>query len=291
MATRTDLLEQGLAAAEMDLRERVKIWEHYTDEKADVAKNLMRGVKFVLRQMSSDNAFRSLSIGSSEEPQLKLLHALSDGGLWLYDKDPLALSSVDQLIKRHMLNKIHLEVGDYLDDFRTEACARNTLSKRFGGVRFELITLHHSLYYCEPAIWPELIGNLSAHILSKPGVLHVALMSSSTNSLHTTTWLYNLFARKFTGVSNSQNLLDLPAQLQHGAQDLSFSTQSSATRFRPSSFQELMAVVWMIMLYPDVHNFDLDQRTEIAEFVLDEFWLPRRDLIQIQDYLTAVKNN
>ncbi len=289
MVTRTDLLEEGLAAAEKDLREKVKIWEHYTDEKADVAKNLMRGVKIVLRQMSSGHAFRSLSIGSSEEPQLKLLHALSDGGLWLYDKDPEALSAVAHVVERHMLNEIHLEVGDYLDDFRTEASAKDTLSRKFGGVPFELITLHHSLYYCEPAIWPELVGNLKTHILNKPGVLHIALMSSSTDRPHTTTWLYNLFARKFLGVSNSQNLLDLPAQLQQNEQDLSFSTRSSATRFRPTSFQELMAVVWMIMLYPDVHNFDLDQRTEIAEFVLDEFWLPRRDLIQIQDYLTAVK--
>lgn len=282
-------MEEGLAAAELSLREQAKTWENYTDEKADVAKSLMLGVRSVLRDMPAGHAFRSLSIGSSEEPQLKLLHALSDGGLWLYDKDPAALRAVQYIVERHMLKDIHLEVGDYQKDFRTDKSTLDTIAKKLGGQRFDLVTLHHSLYYSEPAYWPELVSKLTTHVLSKPGMLHMALMSSSTDCPYTTTWLYNHFANKFLGHSNSQNLLDLPAQIRTTTQHLRFSAQSSATRFRPSSFREMMAVVWMIMLHPDVHQFDLDQRTEITEFVLDEFWLPRRDIIQIQDYVTAVK--
>lgn len=289
--TRTDLLADGLASAEVSLREQVKTWEHYTDEKADVARSLMHCVKSILPQMPVNHAFRTLSIGSSEEPQLKLLHALSDGGLWLYDKDPDALDAVDAIVRRHMLNNVNLEVGDYLNDFRSGEAARETIASKFNGVQFDLITLHHSLYYCEPAIWPELLSRLNTYALSKPGALHVALMSSSTDQPYTTTWLYNRFARKFFGVSSEQNLLKLPEQMQKTAQDLSFSTSSSATRFRPTSFRELMAVVWMIMLYPDIHEYDLEQRMEITEFVFDEFWQPRRDLVQIQDYLTATKSN
>ncbi|WP_171209663.1 MULTISPECIES: hypothetical protein [unclassified Ruegeria] len=289
MTNRTDLLEEGLAASSMSLRDQVKTWENYTDEKADVAKNMMLGVKSILRGTPADYGFRSLSIGSSEEPQLKLLHALSDGGLWLYDKDPAALRAVNCVVERHMLEDIHLEVGDYLTDFRTDESAQETVIKKLGGQRFDLITLHHSLYYSEPAYWPELVNKLGTHVLREPGMMHMVLMSSSTGRPHTTTWLYNHFANKFLGHSNSQNLLELPAQMQSMSQVLRFSAHTSATRFRPNSFREMMAVVWMIMLFPDVHNFDLDQRTEITEFVLDEFWLPRRDIIQIQDYLTAVK--
>ena len=289
LSTRGELLEAGLAAAKLSLRDQVKTWEYYTDEKADVARNLMRVVKALVANLPTDHPFRSLSIGSSDEPQFKLLHALSDGGLWLYDKDPDALNVVGTDVERHMLNDVHLVAGDYLEDFRNNTSAQSTLRTKLGCVPFDLITLHHALYYGEPQLWPRFMVLLKSYVLSTPGAIHLAMMSSSTDQPYTTTWLYNRFAMKFIGVSNFQDLLLLPNQVNGITDDLHFSTQSSATQFRPREFKEMMAVVWMIMLYPHVHNFDPDQRTEITEFVLEEFWLPGRDLVQIQDYVTATK--
>lgn len=289
--SRNEFLEAGLAAGKLTLREQVKTWERYTDEKADVARDLMRGVKALVPQLSPDHDFRTLSIGPSEEPQFKLLHALSNGGLWLYDKDTGALDALKAFTDRHLLRDVHLKTGDYLEDLATPQSARTTLAGKLGGVPFDLITLHHVLYYCAAESWPGLVARLNSEVLSAPGMMHLALMSSPTGRPHTTTWLYNRFARKFFGTENSQNLLELPERVSALTDDLSFSIQSNATRFRPTSFREMMAVVWMIMLYPSVHDFDTDQRTEITEFVLDEFWLPGRELVQVQDYLTAIKKS
>ena len=68
------------------------------------------------------------------------------------------------------------------------------------------------------------------------------------------------------------------------------SSESSEVRFWVDNFERYMAVVWMILLYPDGHRFNVDQRVEIIEFVIDRFWRPRRPLVQVQDYLTVFKD-
>lgn len=290
--SRNDLIDAGLKAATLGLRDQVKLWERHTDEKADVARDLMRGVKALLRECAPDQRLRTLSIGSSEEPQFQLLHALSDGGLWLYDCDPAALGALKTRIERSLLNDVHLVQGDYLQDFNSDRAAEATLQDRLGGVPFDLVTLHHALYYSRPEDWPDLVRALCNQVLSAPGRMHLALMSSTTKRPYSTTWLYNRFAEKFCGTRNTQNLLDLPARVKArpGGGDLYFSACSSAVRCRLERFEDLMAVVWMIMLYPQVHDFSTDQRVEITEFVLDEFWLPGRDLVQVQDYVTITRS-
>jgi len=290
--SRNDLIEIGLKAATLGLRHQVRQWERHTDEKADVARDMMRGVRALLRERAPDQRFRTLSIGSSEEPQFQVLHALSDGGLWLYDCDTAALDALKTRVAQTLLNDVHLVQGDYLHDFRDRETANATLQTRLGGVPFDLVTLHHALYYCRPEEWPDLVHALCSQVLTAPGRLHLALMSSSTKRPYSTTWLYNRFAEKFCGTHNTQNLLDLPARIKTlpAGGDLYFTARSSAVRCRPQRFEDLMAVVWMIMLCPQVHDFSIDQQVEITEYVLDEFWLPGRDLVQVQDYVTITKS-
>ena len=109
--SRIELIKQGLKAADRSLRDQVQTWEAYTNEKAKVARDLFRSVKPLLRERSSDQPFRTLSIASSEEPQFQLLHALSDGGMWLYDCDPEALDAVSARVA----DSINPAERDYLD--------------------------------------------------------------------------------------------------------------------------------------------------------------------------------
>ena len=52
-----------------------------------------------------------------------------------------------------------------------------------------------------------------------------------------------------------------------------------------------MGVVWMILLYPDVHRYTLEQREEITEYVYREFWRDGKPLLQIQDHLIISGDN
>ena len=72
--------------------------------------------------------------------------------------------------------------------------------------------------------------------------------------------------------------------------DAQLVTRTSEVQFFVDDFEKYMAVVWMIMLYPGVHNYSLDQRREITAFVLENFWQAKKPLVQVQDYLAVYKN-
>lgn len=287
-----DLIDIGLEAGEIPLRRQVKLWARHTDEKSDVAAELMSVFRQLHRQISADKALKSLSIGSSDEPQFRLLNAGSGGGLWLYDADEQALDVVQERLTRQMLNRVHLVRGDYRTDFMNEASARETQSRRLGGTGFDLIALHHSLYYCDAKEWPSPISALYTTLLNAIGALHLVLMSASDTRTHTTTWLYNHFAEKFFDHRNDQDLNALEPILASQPQFVSarFVHTTNAVKFQTDRFENFMAVVWMILLYPSGHSYTREQRCEITEFVIEEFWKPGRPLTQIQDYLTIYKN-
>jgi hypothetical protein len=50
-----------------------------------------------------------------------------------------------------------------------------------------------------------------------------------------------------------------------------------------------MGVVWMILLYPDVHHYSREQMLEVIEHVYERLWRPGIPLIQIQDHLVAYR--
>ncbi|MEM8853720.1 MAG: class I SAM-dependent methyltransferase [Pseudomonadota bacterium] len=285
------LIETGLSAAEVPLRRQVKLWARHTNEKSDVASDLMGVLRALHRAVPEDRPLRSLSIGSSDEPQFRLLSAASRGGLWLFDADSSALDVVRARIGRQMLDGVHVVEGDYTADLFSPAAARRTCAERLGNDTFDLIVLHHALYYCDATDWPSFAATLYEVMLRSPGAIHMALMSSTTTEPYTTTWLYNHFAHKFFGHRNTQNLLALQEQL--AAQPLfanaQFTQRTQSVAFRCDDFFTFMAVVWMILLYPDGHPYNEAQRREITAFVAEHFWAPKRPLKQVQDYLTIHK--
>ncbi|MCR9088879.1 MAG: hypothetical protein NXH97_19295 [Rhodobacteraceae bacterium] len=292
VATATDeLIEIGLRAARTPLRRQVKLWARHADEKPDVAADLMACLRWLHRVTPADRPLRALSIGSSEEPQFRLLSAAAGGGLWLYDADATALAAVRDRIRRQMLVDIHLTHGDYSADFSGPVAARDALAARLGGAPFDLITLHHALYYCAATDWPELISTLYSVLLRAPGALHLALMSAHDTRPYTTTWLYNHFAGKFFDQHNDQDLAGLEPRLAARSEfaQARFESRTRTVRFLTDDFADFMAVVWMIMLYPDGHAYTLEQRREITEFVIDAFWHTGRPLTQVQDYLSVFK--
>jgi hypothetical protein len=73
------------------------------------------------------------------------------------------------------------------------------------------------------------------------------------------------------------------------AADCQVVMKQSRIRFSADTFEKFMAVVWMIMLYPSVHRFSDEQRQEVTEFMLDEFWAKQRPLWQLQDHLVIYR--
>ena len=49
------------------------------------------------------------------------------------------------------------------------------------------------------------------------------------------------------------------------------------------------AVVWMILLYPDVHKYTRKQREEITRYAHDRFWKEKKPLVQAQDHLVIYR--
>jgi hypothetical protein len=69
-----------------------------------------------------------------------------------------------------------------------------------------------------------------------------------------------------------------------------FISKTNDVKFFVEDFEKLMAVVWMILLYPDVHKYSLRQREEVTEFVFKNFWAKKRPIIQTQDHLVIYKS-
>lgn len=291
--TADNLIERGLRAAESPLATQVMTWARYTDEKADIAASLARTIRAMLQGRPVEQGLRALSIGSSTEPQFRLLHAFFQNGLYLFDIDETALAVIAERLERQMIEGVFGVQGDYVRDFADERSARATLDAKLGGEPFELINLHHCFYYCDAKLWPAVITSLYQAVLAPGGAMHVALMSARETREETTTWLYNHFAGKFFGTRTDHDLLSLPEKLSNSPAfaDARFQSETRQVHFWVDDFDRYMAVVWMIMLYPDGHAYTFDQRTQIVEFVLEHFWLPRRPLIQTQDYLSIFKRN
>ena len=92
-------------------------------------------------------------------------------------------------------------------------------------------------------------------------------MSSSADNPATTTWLYNHFAGKFFGHRNDQDLRAFGCGLR---QDRRFAraeilAKTDRARFFVDDFRALMSVVWMVLLYPNVHRYTAAERKPLLQ--------------------------
>jgi len=290
------LIDIGVQAAGSPIFQENKIWARYSDEKADVAETLANILRTLCKETPLLKPLRVLSIGSGAEPQFRLLQASFRGGVYLYDIDRPALDAAEERIARQNVKGVVTVHGDYTEDFVDRARATTVLREKLGGQTFDLMTLHHALYYSDERTWTALIETLSSVLLAPMGAIHAALMSASTLKPFTSTALYNQFAGQFFGQSNRQDLLALGARLQTKAREPSspfsgdrFVSKTSEVSFFVDDFEAYMAVIWMIMLYPSVHEYSDDQKRQITRYVLANYWRPRRRLVQVIDHLVLYR--
>ncbi|MFH1552416.1 MAG: class I SAM-dependent methyltransferase [Candidatus Omnitrophota bacterium] len=285
------MIELGIKVADSKLYQEDKIWARYSNDKVDIGEELAGVIRTLSKDLPLSKAMRALSIGSSDEPQFRILETAFRGGLYLLDVEEEALDLVKERISRQYTDHVTTVLDDYnrifLDPKKTELF----LKRRLDGQKVSLITLHHSLYYCEEVTWHVILRNLYQKVLAPKGAMHIVLMSAETGEQNTTTWLYNHFVGKFFGYRNNQDLSIFKKELKNSriydrAQILS---RTNRVNFFVDDFTKLMAVVWMILLYPNVHKYRPAQKEEITEFVYKKFWQRRRPLVQMQDHLVIYK--
>lgn len=264
-----------------------KIWSRYSNDKIDIGEQLAHVIRVLSKNLPLGKDMRALSVGSSAEPQFRLLETSFRGGLYLLDLDGSALDIVKERVQRQYTRHVSTVCCNYNSEFLGLAEADKFRQKCLSGQKVELITLHHSLYYSEQKNWHSLFKNLYRDVLAPKGAIHAVLMAARDSGTDTTTWIYNHFAGKFFGLRNDQDILKLAGALKKDPffKAASVKTRTDRVKFMPETFEEFMAVIWMILLYPDVHKYSLRQRDEITRHMYGRFWEPKKPLVQAQDHL------
>jgi hypothetical protein len=291
-----------MRAAHSRMFQQDKVWSRYSNDKVDIAHSLAHVIRTLEKSLPLRAPLTALSLGSSNEPQFRVLEAAFRGGLYLVDIEDAALDVVAERIDRQSTDHVKLVRGDFTGLVRDRAAARRFRARALGNRRMTLVTLHHSLYYAPRSAWPSLIDALQHEILAAPGrsrgkpagpvsAIHAVLMASRSDEPATTTWLYNHFAGRFCGAHNDQDLRGFGRELARRAngENGQVLTRTSRVEFFVDDFERFMGVVWMILLYPNVHQYSREQMVEIIEHVYERLWRPGIPLVQVQDHLAVYR--
>ena len=287
MSNHQKLIEIGIRVADLKMSQEDKTWSRYSSDKVDIGQELASIIRVLNKELPLRLKMTALSIGSSHEPQFRILETAFKGGLYLLDLDKQALDIVKERITRQRTGHVNLIQGDYNKIFLNSKNLENFFKNKLKSKRMNLVTLHHSLYYSSAAKWETIFENVYRKILASRGAIHTVLMASKSNNHNSTTWLYNHFAGKFFNIHNDQDLYSFKNQLEKFK--LFKNTKKVITTqkvfFYVDNFAKFMSVAWMILLYPNVHKYSLLQRQEITEYVYRQFWLKKKPLVQEQDHL------
>lgn len=281
------MINSGVKVSDSLMSRQDKIWSRYSQDKVDIGETLAKVVRTLSKTLPLSQPMRALSIGSSNEPQFRILQTAFQGGLYLLDIEKEALAAVEERMRRQHTKNVFTVLGDYNEIFSHPAKIQKFIKKNLHRKKLELITLQHSMYYCEERKWGDLIQYLHDKLLAPVGALYCVLMASQSDDPTTTTWLYNHFAKKFCGHTNNQDLIGFADALRQNSslKKTQILSRTSRVKFFVNDFREFMAVIWMILLYPHVHHYTLDQRREITEYIYTKFFEKKRPLFQHQDHL------
>ena len=287
----------GLRAAGSHMYQQDKVWSRYSNDKVDIAGALARVLRTLNKALPLDEPLRALSIGSSNEPQFRILESAFRAGLYLLDIEDAALAVVEERIQRQNTHQVRVIHGDYHEALCDAESVLYFRREHLDGRRMTLITLHHSLYYSPRRFWGDLLANLYEHLLATEpapgpsGAIHAVLMASRSDDPASTTWLYNHFADRFFGCHNDQDLKACAEELSADSRfaDAQVLSRSSRVDFFVEDFEIFMAVVWMILLHPNVHQFSEAQQREVIEWVYGELWSRGLPLVQLQDHLVIYR--
>jgi hypothetical protein len=287
----------GLRAAREHIHDQDKIWSRYSNDKVDIAGGLARVIRTLSKSLPLTKSLKALSIGSSNEPQFRILESAFRGGLYLLDIEEAALDIVAERIERQNTQHVKTIQGNYRDLLLDKRNVRRFRHKELNGHRMTLITLHHSLYYSPKQIWLALFRNMFNVLLANSSsagpsaAIHAVLMANHSEDRTSTTWLYNHFAGRYFGAHNDQDLKGFARELRRdpALARARVMTKTSRVEFRVDDFERFMGVIWMILLHPYVHVYTHDQQSEITEYVYTKLWERNAPLVQMQDHLVVYR--
>ncbi len=284
---KTGLIETGINAGEVDMYNEDAIWAENSGDKIDIGNVLMEIIRAMAKTLPLSRKLRALSIGSGSEPQFKILEATFRGGLYLLDIDNVPLEVIRDRLKRQWIDHVFTIQSDYNRSLIPPQAAEKFLSDKLGGDELDLILLEHALYYTEESNWMDLFENLYRKLLRRKGAIHAVMMASKCSNEFSTTWLYNHYAGKYFGARNDQNLKKFAETLRKNKlfTNTRILSRTHRVKFFIDDFGKFMAVIWMILLYPNVHKYSRRQREEITEEIFKKFWKKKQPLIQMQDHL------
>src|SRR5262245_40023692 len=284
-------MRAGVSTSRALMSQQDKIWSRYSRDKVDIGETLARILRTLAKALPLERPLRALSVGSSTEPQFRLLEANVRGALYLLDIEQAALDVIRERIRRQAVTHVFTLRDDYtkvfVDRERTRRCRR----ERLHDTRLELVAFEHSLYYCPADRWQSILANVFDELLAPTGAIHCVMMAARADNPATTTWLYNHYAGKFFGHRNDQDLRAFADEARRRrffgrAQILA---KTDRVRFQVDDFRALMSVVWMILLYPHVHRYTKEQRREITTHIYRNLFARRAALFQDQDHLVIYR--
>src|SRR5262245_36766843 len=103
----------GLRAARTQMFAQDKVWSRFSNDKVDIAHHLADVIRTLAAALPLGRPLRALSIGSSNEPQFRILESAFRGGLYLLDIEAEALDIVKERIRRQATMHVYPIRGDY----------------------------------------------------------------------------------------------------------------------------------------------------------------------------------
>jgi hypothetical protein len=290
-ASRTSLIEAGIGCPRSGMMDEDDIWSRYSNDKTDIGEHLARVIRTLSAALSLKRKPRALSIGSSSEPQFRILETAFRDAVYLLDIDSHALETVKKRIERQNIRQVRLINADFNTHFVHEVNTKQFLTRCLDSRPLDLITLHHSLYYSTMESWIPLFINIHHHLPGKPGAIHTVLMAPVSRDRLTTSWLYDHFAGKYFGTCNNQSLpfLKRSLEIMPEFRKSQLIIRKSRVYFFVDDFIRMMKVVWMILLYPDVHHHSEKQKEEITTFIYDNFYAKHQPICQEQHHLALYR--
>ena len=164
--SRKKLIEDGVKISDSLIYRKDKIWSRYSNDKVDIGETLARVIRTLSKYMPVDRDLNALSVGSSNEPQFRILQSAFAGNLFLLDIEKEALAAVKERIQRQDTRNVVTVLGDFNKSLANINKVQTFREKRLLGKRLELITFQHSLYYQKFKKWPAFIENIFKCLLA-----------------------------------------------------------------------------------------------------------------------------
>jgi hypothetical protein len=284
----------ALEAARTPVADQDAVWSKYSNDKVDIGQVLTSVLQGLARTRPPRARLRGLSVGSSTEPQFRILQPACPAGLHLLDIDPTALARVETRVARQHIDNVTTIEADFTDALGDRQLARQLRRQALDGAKVGLVTFHHSLYYAPRATWDDVVDAVWHELLSpQPGsaAVHAVLMAHRSDSPTSTTAIYNRWAGQFFGAYNDQDLAGFARSLRRSKRlpGSSVRVQTSEVVFDNDDFTDFMRCVWMILLHPQVHDFDRDQQIEVGEWIYANLWSVGVQLTQRQDHVVITR--